>query len=555
MTCADLIRGNGSLQEQFAQLEVSSDSATSQSDGHARIALPPRVNVIQALLDLALSTSSGSAFDLRLSACECIKAYLFRHTPIRLHFLRRVREGYLSDGVDANNILTILLEESHSGDPYRQWIASVLLFHLVYEEYDAKQLAMEIAEGDADKGEEVVTCIQSLTATLISGIQDSDDDRVSIGYLMVLCSWLHEDPDAVNDFLGEGSNVQSLLQIVTQSNQVKGLVAGLCAFLLCIVYEFSTKDSPIPRPTLHKILTAHMGRDQFLDKMTRLREHPIVRDFEVLPRGIDRERGSSFPSVYFDRTFVDFLKDNYSRMLRAIDRDPGIEVSVVTNGVQKGISRELVDSLKAQLEDRVQALQKAESEILTLERKLSQEQADHRKVKETTSAEIVRLRSINASLQTNNEEEQQRIQEIHRLARLNDQRNLENLVEDLRANFQKLKEDTEVAAATVRTRHEAELTDLNSSMQRLDDTLQQANANHLQDLATATEEYSKEKELLESRLVRAEEKAKEAEGRAVVSKQNLDEKEDARASAQAELDDMLMVLGDLEEKRERDRVR
>ena len=511
--------------------------------------------MIQGLLDLALSSSSPSAFDLRLSACECIKAYLFRHTPIRLHFLRRVREGYLSDGVDANNILTILLEESHSGDPYRQWIASVLLFHLIYEEYDAKQLVMDIAEGDADKGEEVVTCIQSLTATLISGIQNSGDDRVSIGYLMVLCSWLHEDPDAVNDFLGEGSNVQSLLQIVTQSNQVKVLVAGLCAFLLCIVYEFSTKDSPIPRPTLHKILTAHMGRDRFLDKMTRLREHPIVRDFEVLPRGMDLERGSSSPNVYFDRTFVDFLKDNYSRMLRAIDRDPGIEVSVVTNGVQKGISRELVDSLKAQLEDRVQALQRAESEILTLERKLSQEQADHRKAKETASAEIVRLRSINASLQTNSEEEQQRIQETNRLARLNDQRNHEILAEDLRANFQKLKVDTEVAATTVRTRHAAELADLNLSMQRLDDALQQANANHLQDLATATEEYSKEKELLESRLRRAEETAKEAEGRAMVYKQNLDEKEDARASAQAELDDMLMVLGDLEEKRERDKVR
>ena len=554
MTCADLIRGNGSLQEQFAQLEVSPDFTTLPVNGYPKLELPPTINVIQALLDLALSPSSGHALGLRISACECLKAYLFHHTPIRMHFLRHVREGYLSDEVDQNNILKILLEEAHLGDPYRQWIASVILFHLLHEEYDAKQLAMTITEGDADKGEEVVTCIQCLTAVLISGVQNCDDDRITIGYLMVLCSWLYEDPDAVNDFLGEGSNVQSLLQLVDQNNQSKVLVAGLCAFLLGIVYEFSTKDSPFQRTTLHEILTARTGREQLLDKMTRLREHPIVRDFEVLPQGMDYERGTSLPSVYFDRTFVDFLKDNFSRILRAVDRDPGIEVSVLANGVQKGISRELVDSIKAQLEDRVQALQKSESEVLTLERRLNQEQADHRKAKETASAELIRIRNINESLQLNYEEEHQRIQESNQVSRLNEQRTHENLVQALRADIQTCREDNEVAAAKVRARHEAELKDLNFRIQKLEYTLEQSNANHLQDLATATEEYSGETKLLKSRLERAEEKANEAEARANEAKQLLNEKEAARASAQSELDDLLLFLGELEEKRERDRV-
>ena len=555
MTCADLIRGNRNLQEQFAQLEVSSKVVTSLTNGHPPLEIPHKINVIQALLELALSPLSGHMFGLRLSACECIKAYLFHHAPIRLHFLRRAREGYLSTKVDANNILTILLEEAHLGDPYRHWIASVLLFHLIHDEYDAKQLVMDIEEGDAENGEEVVTCIQSLTANMISGFQNNDDDRISIAYLMVLSSWLYENPDAVNDFLGEGSNVQSLLQIVKQSSQSRVLVAGLCAFLLGIVYEFSTKDSPIPRTTLHEILTPRMGREQLLEKITRLREHSIVRDFEVLPQGIDHESANRLPNVYFDKAFIDFLKDNFSRILRAIDRDPGEEISVLANGVQKGISRELVDSLQVQLEDRVQALQKAESEVLTAERKLSQEQADHRKTRETASAELVRIHNINESLQLNYEEEHRKIIESNRLSGLSDQRTHEALVEALRIEIQMMKEENQVAVAQIRARHEAEINDLNSSIQRLEYTLQQNNANHLQDLATATEKHSEETKLLESRLRRAEEKANEAEARVVESKQILDEREAARCSAQAELEDMLIVLGDLEEKRERDRVR
>jgi len=292
-----------------------------------------------------------------------------------------------------------------SGDPYRHWFAAVIMFHLIFEESTAKSLAMSVTEGDASNGEEVVTCIQSLTANLIIGIEKNADERVLVAYLMLLSGWLFEDPDAVNDFLGEGSNLNSLVQAALQSSGDSTIVPGLCALLLGIVYEFSTKDSPVPRATIHPILVSQLGRDQYIDRMTKLRAHPLLRDFEVLPQKLGSTSIGGLPEVYFDRSFVDFVKDNYSRFLRAIDRDPGMEIPVIANGVQKGISREMVDSLRSQLEEKEKALQKAEEDAISFQRQLEQEQAEHRRNKETAVVELARTKHINDSLKQHYEED------------------------------------------------------------------------------------------------------------------------------------------------------
>ena len=560
VTAADLIRSNNSLQEGFAQRDVLSprQDEVLQVNGHTdRQALRSTVNVISGLLDLALAPSSTFAFDVRLSACECLKAYLCGHAAIRLHFLRRAIEGHTSDEVEADNIITILLDDPESSrgmDPYRSWISAVLLFHLLYEDFDAKNIAMSVAEGDAENGEEVITCIQMLSSNLISGEQKDEDPRVSIGYLMILCGWLYEDHDAVNDFLGEGSNVQSIVQLITRNSQSRILVSGLCAFLLGIIYEFSTKDSPIPRATLHQILTSRLGREQYVDRITKLREHTMIRDFEVLHQGSASSLPGGLPEVYFDRTFVDFLKDNFSRVMRAIDRPPGIEVAVVANGIQKGVSRELVDSLKSQVDAAEQTIQKLESDKLTLERRLGQEQADHRKAKDSATVELSRIKNINEALQRNHEEDMQITLQKHQQAQVATQRTHEASIQSLQKEMQRLSEAADADATRVRTRTDAEIDDLKSTVRRLRDELEKSSKEHAQDLHIAHEDYSTKISGLKSRLQRAEDKTNDAEARATRLQSEIDSKEEARKSAQTELEDMLMVLADLEEKRSRDKV-
>jgi hypothetical protein len=560
VTAADLIRSNSALQEGFGQRDVLSPrkEEVPKVNGHANThKVPSTVNVISGLLELALAPTSIRAFDVRLAASECVKAYLSGHAAIRLYFLRRAIEVHMSEQQDPDNILTILMEDPEAPrgtDPYRTWIAAILLFHLIYEDFDAKNLAMSVAEGDAENGEEVITCIQTLSASLISGEQKDEDPRVSTGYLIVLCSWLYEDHDAVNDFLGEGSNVQSIVQLVTRNDLSRTLVSGLCALLLGIVYEFSTKDSPVPRATLHHILTTRLGREQFVDKITKLREHTVVRDFEVLHQGLNSAPQGGLPEVYFDKTFVDFLKDNFSRVIRAIDRPPGIEVAVVANGIQKGVSRELVDSLKSQVDAGSQKIQNLESEILTLERKLGQEQADHRKARDSAAAELNRIRNINAALQSNHEDDMQRAMQNHQYAQTESQKAHEAAIRSLQSDMQKARQEADADATRVRSRNEAEVMDLKATVDKLRSELEKASKEHVQDLQTAHEDYSTKTSALESRVQRAEDKSKDSEVRATRLQSDLDEKEEARKSAQTELDDLLMVLGDLEEKRSRDKV-
>lgn len=497
------------------------------------------------------------AFDVRLACCECIEAYIQGHSAIRLYFLRRAIEGHTSDEDEPDNILTILTQESgkHGADPYRLWIAAVLLFHLLYEDFEAKNMAMQVHEGDAENGEEVVTCIQSLAGNLVSAEQNMEDERISIAYLTILCSWLYEDHDAVNDFLSEGSIIQSIVQLITQNNQSRTLASGLCAMLLGIVYEFSTKDSPVPRDTIHQMLTTRLGREQYINRITKLREHPMIRDYEVLPQDSSSSQAGGLPEVYFDSTFVEFIKDNFSRMVRAIDRAPGLEVPVVANGIQKGISRELVDSLKAQVDDRSQIIQKLELDVTTLERKLGQEQADHRKAKDTAAIELSRIRSINEALQRNHEEDLQKLQREHQSRRLDLERQHEAEMKRLGEDMQRLKADHESSLTRIRERDDAEIQDLRSTISRLENELEKFNKEHVQDLQTAHEDYTTKMSDVKSRLQRAEDRCADADSRAKRLQEEAESKEVARRTAQTELDDLLMVLGDLEEKRSRDKVR
>jgi hypothetical protein len=395
-----MIRDNSALQEQFAQITVLSPLEA------ADLAKEPKdrasVYVIDGLLDLTLQLRDLSSFDVRYAACECLKSYFSNHAEVRLHFLGRAIEGFQAGHDEATNVLTILMRpsvEDLASDPYRLWFAAVITFHLLFENPAAKAKALGLTEGDAESGEEVVTSVQTIAAHLIGGIRRDDDPRILIGYLMLLIGWLFEDLDAVNDFLSEGSNVQSLIQATMQPALAGGEpVRGLCVMLLGAAYEFSTKDSPIPRATLHSILTSRLSRDVYLDRLLKLRNDPLVREFDVTPQKLDVSSPGQQPDVFLDTIFVNFFKDNYSRVVRAIDREPGMEISVVTNGVQKGISRELVDSLRSKVAEQDEQLQ-------SLQTRIDQEQVEHRRIRDELTSEITKLKTAHEGLQRAHEAE------------------------------------------------------------------------------------------------------------------------------------------------------
>ena len=571
-TCADLIRGNHPLQEQFGDFsvpKVSTKVNPTLTNGHTTPKEPESQNVIEAMLRTTLEPAPSSHLNVRLGAGECVKAFFTGHSGIRNHVLKRAMEGYRNKHDEVPNLLLILLsqESGSTADPYRLWIAAVLLFHLLYDNVEAKSMALGISEGDAENGEEVVTCVQLLAGTLMTNMQRNKDMRVLIAYLMLLTGWLFEDPDAVNDILGEASIVQGLVNAAKFAPNSAPLVSGLSVLLLGIIYEFSSKDSPIPRKTLHGLLVDGLGREQYIDKLRKFRENPLVRDFEVLSPLSEQDPEGGLPEVYFDQTFIDFFKDNFSRILRAIDRDPGIEVSVISNGVEKGISRELVDSLRAQVEDRSKSLRELEDEGLQLKRKLDQEELDHRKTRESTAVELGRIKQINESLQRNHEEEIQRLDETSVNARNELLRQHQEQLRSIDVELKQYKTESDRKADKTRERYEAEIADLKSTTSGLSAQLEKASKDHIMDLQTAHEEYATKEATLSARAQRAEEKAGDVTERLRANQEKISELqssleeaendkvklEQARKDVQTELDDLLIVFADLEAKRSKDK--
>jgi intracellular protein transport protein USO1 len=599
-----MVKGNPGIQTSFAGLQVNplvEHDKLEQPNGHTNGV--KKVYIIEALLDVVIAAPIATPFEVRMAACECIKAYYHKHTIIRHHFLNRAIEGHMAGEDETANVLsTLLREDLKTGDPYRVWFAADLVFHLVWEDPEAKSLLMKVSEGDASNGEEVITCIQSIAEILISGIQKEEDERVLIGYFTVLCGWLFEDAAAVNDFLGEGSNVQVLKQTMAASGHDNVILNGLSAVLLGIIYEYSTKDSPIPRRKLQPILTAHLGRERYLQALTQLRQHPLVRDYEVVPQGASSApAGHDLPPyAFFDSTFIDFLKDNFSRLSRAIDRDPGIEAQIPSR--EEGIDRDLVDSLRAQLDDKVQTLQKLETDRLNLERRLDHDQATHRKEQETSSAEVNRIKQINEALQKNHALETQKLEQNHATAYQSLQASTSQEIQDLQKQIENIQKVASDEAARTKEYFERTINQLRNAKTGLDNRFAEAMRNiesSGQELVKAQqalkqshgelqstqkkmiqlEEDLKErdqqiselrsagtqlKESLEDEKTKVTMLEKEVSDLDVVLKvhrekfktveEALSEKEEARSAAQTELDDLMMILGDLEEKRTRDKV-
>jgi hypothetical protein len=595
-TCADMVRGNPTLQTSFAGLQVPApvEQRPAGQNGHTNGVT--KVYVIEALLDLSVVPPPNTSFEVRMAACECIKAYFYKHNEVRHHFLNRAIEGHMSGQDETANVVSMLLrDELKTSDPYRVWFAADLVFHLLWEDPKAKNMLMTVSEGDAESGEEVVTCIQTITENLITAMQREEDERIIIAYFTVLCGWLFEDGSAVNDFLGEGSNVQTLKQRMTTGGPELAVMKGLCAVLLGVIYEFSTKDSPIPRRKLQPLLTAQLGRERYLQALSQLRQHPLIRDFEVVPQGAaPPHAGQDLPPyAFFDATFIDFLKDNFSRLSRAIDRDPGLEAQIPSK--EAGVDRDLVDSLRAQLDEKVQAVQKLETDLLNLQRQLDQEQASARKAIDMSATEVNRIRQINEALQHNHETDLEALKREHTTAYHSLESSSSQKIQDLHQQIEAMKKTTADEAARTKEYYERSITQLRNTKTTLEGKLSEAskkeesykeiNSKSQQALRQGVEEltnvrkYStgleqklkdqdrhiealkaKETELreqLEDERTRISMLEKEAEGfDAKLSEQKdmVKKKEEERQGAQTELDDLMIILADLEEKRTRDKV-
>ncbi|KAK7203355.1 p115 like vesicle tethering protein [Myxozyma melibiosi] len=362
VAAGDLIRGHDEIQEKFSNIDVPYINVSAPGEpSHVQVE-PEAIPVTQALLNWALSCSSIYAFDLRVGATMCLEGYLSNNNNTRVAFLEDAIDAYFNDNRGPKNtkLLSGILDHETDArtDPYKTWFACVIMLHIFEGGQELKDLARSITIGDEEQGEEVVTAIQTISANLVAALQYNLDARIPIAYIMLLCVWLYEDYEAIDDFLSEGSSVQSLVADVSQSSSHNIMVEGMCTTLLAVLYGYCTTQSPIPRPTLHRLLVNRIGRDSFIMKLRLLRRNNFVRDFdssEILSAGKDE---TGLPKVFFNRVFIDFFKDRYSRLEKVLDKDPNRDPispeAIEAQNEQAVESMESmakeIDELRAQLE-------------------------------------------------------------------------------------------------------------------------------------------------------------------------------------------------------------
>jgi hypothetical protein len=415
---ADLIANNPPIQEQFAalQLAIPSDNETtsqagSQTNGSrsnttsARNSARPSVEktrayVIEALLDLTLDQPRGEA-SLRAAACALIQAYLGKHDRIKNHFLQRAISGY-HQGEEAANVLTSLLQPGT--DPLGVLFASWIVQDLFAGISDAKQILAAVKEGNESEGEEVLTSVQALGSQLETAMQTGADEKMIASYASTLVVFLWDFAEGVDDLLAEGSGLIQALVASVSSAATAPLTAGLAAALLGTVYEFSTKDSPISRRTLAPLLTQKLGRGKYLSALLALRRDPVIRDF-----GIEEPNGDS---DFVNETFVDLFQTEYTRLRKAIDKDPGIEV-LSFDDVAAGVDRDVLDDLRQQLQSVKDALTQSEQAAKQSGQQAQNDKLALQKDMQSAKAELDRLRKINDAMQRGHEEETTKMKTQH----------------------------------------------------------------------------------------------------------------------------------------------
>lgn len=419
---AALIESNPPLQEQFAAsmvitpadavhnaAEALKQTTTNGTTPNGRVkssARPSienrRTYVIEALLDLSLDQAQAESA-LRAAACGLVQAYLTNHDRIKAHFLQRAISGH-AEGETVANVIVTLLHPSQNDDTgvvHASWIVQ----GLVGDQPEAKAAFMAVREGNEEEGEDVISAIHGLGTQLQAALQTPLDVRQAAAYSSLLSTLLWDFAPGVDDLLEEGSSLlQSLVAAV--KTPTDPMVAGLSAVLLGIIYEFSTKDSPIPRRTLAPLLQQKLSRAKYLDALLQLRREPAIRDFDL-----DAESDEAGDGM-LSNVFVDLFTVEYTRLRRAIDKDPGVEV-IPGIVAEAGVDRDILDELRQQAQAAKDALSAAQQEAIEAAQKAEQDRMSISKELQTAASEVERLRKVNQALQQGHESELEKLTKKH----------------------------------------------------------------------------------------------------------------------------------------------
>lgn len=274
---------------------------------------------------------------------------------------------------------------------------------------------------------------------------------------------------------------------------------------------------------------------------------------------------------------------------------------MIANGESNKVSVEMFQSVTSQLETKEDEISKLQATHTALEHKFSQEQEEFRRFKETSGMTIQKLKEVaareiasardetlnfqeqfEADISTEREAHRQEVQEVtlRMDAALRESRAIaEKAAKETTAVIGKLQENASKLEKELgglreeKKSHEQQIVEMRSAILKLEsqlneqhDSFKQLQARHesekgvlkkstekqLGDLRTELEErlqaaIRESDNKLKETIARAEKAEKEIENVKTVAEKEKEEQEEKAATTQAELDDLMLVMADLEE--------
>ena len=335
--CSDLIHGCRPIQEYFDSLKMrrpedpqkhskdpglSTEKVNGDEDSESST---KDITITDFFIFQILNHSNMFKYGQRLAAIACIDGLLYKRYRLKLEVMQSLSQRFscnLKEFSDINLLSEILvLNEEREAQPDRVWFASVVLMHLIFEDSNAKAFLRAIKVEGPHNNEDLNT-IKAMTLNLQSCLSMGQDidTRITLGYLMVLCVWLHEDSLAVAQFLSVKTILTTLCSCISlTSSPFNYVIQGIVACLLCTVVEYHSDDKNTSQKDLIGNIKGQIEPDLVIQRMRRLRQDPSFRNYSLEMELANLEDIDSIEQ--FDILFVDFLKDNYIRLERALTRN------------------------------------------------------------------------------------------------------------------------------------------------------------------------------------------------------------------------------------------
>lgn len=318
------IKNNKILQEKFGSIDIPLIDPLSSSNTKGNNILP----VYKVLLHWCLKLNSVHALELRLVCMELLKSYLYNHKDSQKKFIETQLKEY-NDLLDNEiNIFYGLLEydSNLTVNPYKLYFIIDLFIFLINANQENKDLLL--ANKDCE-----INFVETICELFITHLNSNNNNiRVVLFYLQFLQYILFQDFKYVNLFLGSKLNFKQILTYLNNKQlQLSELVIikEFIFLLVGTVYEFSTSESPIDRPSLHKLILKTASIENYKNNIKKLYDNELVKTyFKIVHLENETDfidKNSGLPKLYFVPEVYESLMINKVQFMNSLAQDPLVD--------------------------------------------------------------------------------------------------------------------------------------------------------------------------------------------------------------------------------------